>query len=54
MKVKMYENLDHVDGLDDTGGKHTRGTSIDKRLNLWPDTSSLGLLLLCHFFDSKQ
>lgn len=42
-------NLNHIDGLDNTGGKHARGTTINEGLNSRPDTNRLGLLLLSHF-----
>ena len=37
-KIEAVAHLNHVDGLDDTGGKHARGTSIDERLNGRPYT----------------
>lgn len=46
-------HLDHIDGLDDAGSEHTRGSAIDEGLNGWPDTS-LGLILVSHNLDLKS
>lgn len=40
--------LDHVNGLDNASGEHTRGTAIDERLHSSPDTNWCYFLLLRH------
>ena len=47
-------NLDHIDGLDDAGGEHTRGTAIDEGLHSGPDTGGFRLLLVSHLLDSED
>ena len=32
LRLELNGNLDHVDGLDDAGGKHTRETADDEGL----------------------
>lgn len=42
----MFCYLNHIDGLNNTGGKHARGSSIDKRLHFRPHASWFGFLRL--------
>lgn len=42
--------LDHINGLNDTGSKHTRNTTINKGLHSWPGSSWFWFLLSHYFF----
>ena len=48
--MKALLHLDHIDGLNDAGGEHAGGSTIDERLDGGPHAGSsrLALLLVSH------
>ena len=47
-RMKEVEHLDHINGLDDAGGEHSRGAAINKGLDSGPNAGRLGLLIVSH------
>lgn len=43
------EYLDHINGLNDTGGEHAGGTAINKGLDGGPNGGEGGFLIVSHW-----